>query len=639
MIRRIKEMIPIMLVICFTVTVSLVLYQSTTKREEAQCWQLLEDSAESVSRDIRREFERSVSLLHMSAQGMLQENLWYPDEIQSVHFEMLQENTLFDRIDAIYPDNTLLLMDGTLKDLRSDTSYEKILAEGEHMSLRMDDYETGKQAVYYHLPLSMDENRCVILTGVVILEKLSDYFRPLIYNGEARLCLIDSADGSYIMDSWHDGKLANAYNTPDRAKLKGYENVDLKSEIRGLKTGVIAFESRTTGRPLYMYYMPAGIFDWQLSVFADENVVFADVIHFKGLLIRAGIVEAILLILYFLWNLLTIHRLERSRTEAQTQLHISTTLIDCISELSSDKDMNISIHNLLRIINRYFDADRTYIFGMDKGHDNFVLTHEYVKHGAAKIDEKMHQIEKKMLMECFEDFNDSKAYYLSDIEKNMPAEIRSHLDANGTERIIAVPLSHKGKIVGFVGVDNAGQFYDDTTLLSSIRYFISNSLAAQKRRAKLSFLSYQDMLTSMYNRNRYIHQLEIYSGKNLKNIGVAYIDLNGLKKINDEQGHDAGDNFIRSSANVISALFPTQSYRIGGDEFVVIAEDTEQEIFSDRISRMRQDMDAAGISVSMGYIWQESCEDIECLLRQADGLMYKEKQRHYDELSASSKNA
>ena len=57
-------------------------------------------------------------------------------------------------------------------------------------------------------------------------------------------------------------------------------------------------------------------------------------------------------------------------------------------------------------------------------------------------------------------------------------------------------------------------------------------------------MSYRDSLTGLYNRNKYIDVIEGSIGKRMFNTGIAYMDLNKLKKFNDEQGHEAGDEFV-----------------------------------------------------------------------------------------------
>ena len=90
-----------------------------------------------------------------------------------------------------------------------------------------------------------------------------------------------------------------------------------------------------------------------------------------------------------------------------------------------------------------------------------------------------------------------------------------------------------------------------------------NRLDTKAQQEKLQYLSYRDALTNLYNRNRYMSVLENYSqnkGQLIRNVGVVYMDLNELKKVNDEQGHEAGDSYIRRAAQQIVAVFPAVSY-------------------------------------------------------------------------------
>ena len=79
-----------------------------------------------------------------------------------------------------------------------------------------------------------------------------------------------------------------------------------------------------------------------------------------------------------------------------------------------------------------------------------------------------------------------------------------------------------------------------------------------------------DGLTSLYNRNKYIQLLAAHRHQILKNVGSIYLDLNRLKTVNDQKGHEAGDALICAAARTIGKIYPNQAYRIGGDEFVVL---------------------------------------------------------------------
>ena len=192
-------------------------------------------------------------------------------------------------------------------------------------------------------------------------------------------------------------------------------------------------------------------------------------------------------------------------------------------------------------------------------------------------------------------------------------------------------MRKEGKMIGFLGVDNPQKHYDDPTLLSSMQYFITNSLSMKKQQEWLEYLSYRDMLTELYNRNKYIGIVESYENKAIFSIGAAYIDLNNLKKYNDQQGHEAGDRYIRRAASVLGKIFPKNAYRVGGDEFVVLVFPMEKEIFYQKIEQLQKVMQEKQVSISLGVLWEEKTNDLESLLKKADKLMYQEKERYHQQ--------
>lgn len=90
----------------------------------------------------------------------------------------------------------------------------------------------------------------------------------------------------------------------------------------------------------------------------------------------------------------------------------------------------------------------------------------------------------------------------------------------------------------------------------------------------ISKLAYSDGLTGLGNRTAYLEKLEEYEGnsKEISALGIVYLDVNNLKKVNDSYGHDVGDELIRCAAKIIEDSFGQlgKSYRIGGDEFCVL---------------------------------------------------------------------
>lgn len=626
--QNLKRLLPVSIVIGITIIVSFLLYDKVMDREKERCWQALGDSAKAISAEFQMKFQDNITTLGLAANAMVQEDKLKPEQIGSVHLDAFEENTIFSRIDVLYPDNTILYEDGRKDILREDVDFNDIAALGEHISHRLADVETGNESFYYYMPVEKDGEIKAILTGVIDTTDLADIFQFSLYDDHAAICLVDSADGNYVLDTWHP-TLGNAYDMPDRTRLKGYENVDLTSEIKALKTGVIAFESNTNGKDSYMYYTPVGLFDWELLVIAQDDVVFSSLLYLKKLMIFAGIIELLLLVLYIIWNFYTVDQLAKSEKETKEQLKISNTLIQCVTALSSNKSIDISIQNLLEIITQYFNSDRTYIFEIDPAKDVLNNTYEYVKEGITPQIDNLQEVPVSELPNWMETFYKFQPYYISNLEQEKGYPSYDLLKPQEVNQLIAVPLGKKGQVIGFVGVDNPRQFYDDATLLSSIQFFLTNSLANKKQQALLQAMSYHDMLTYLYNRNKYIEVLDSYKGKIIEKVGAAYIDLNGLKQINDNQGHEAGDTFIRTAAKVLSGIFPENSYRIGGDEFVVMTADLEEADFQNKINRLQKEMQENQVSISIGSLWKESCSDLEEMMKEADHRMYEAKKAYY----------
>lgn len=329
---------------------------------------------------------------------------------------------------------------------------------------------------------------------------------------------------------------------------------------------------------------------------------------------------------------------ERTKEQIRQRLEIATVLNSCVGKLNSDTDIDVGINNLLATVNGYFQADRTYVFEIDPDRDVLINTFEYIcgQEVSAQMD-NLQEVPVSVIKVWMQNFRQGRSYYMSDLEQERGQPSYEMLKAQQVWRLLAVPLMKGGAMVGFLGVDNPRAHYDDATLLASIQFFVTNSLDRKKQQAYLEKLSYRDMLTGLYNRNRYIERLEAYKQVQDQQIGAIYIDLNGLKKVNDEQGHRAGDEMIVRAAGTIAGIFAEDAYRVGGDEFVVILLDVSREDFARKTEQLRRQMQENSVDASIGGVWQASTENLENLLRLADENMYREKKRYYSQADAARK--
>lgn len=156
----------------------------------------------------------------------------------------------------------------------------------------------------------------------------------------------------------------------------------------------------------------------------------------------------------------------------------------------------------------------------------------------------------------------------------------------------------------------------------------------------VSKLAYSDGLTGLGNRTAYLEQLEEYIGsaKDLGQIGIVYLDVNNLKKVNDSQGHEAGDQLIKVTAKIVQDSFGKfgKSFRIGGDEFCVLIDGQKPEgSYQAALLDFRQLVEEAdkaaeypfAVQIAHGFsvCGEFTKEKLDEAVAQADSEMYKNK--------------
>ncbi len=173
-------------------------------------------------------------------------------------------------------------------------------------------------------------------------------------------------------------------------------------------------------------------------------------------------------------------------------------------------------------------------------------------------------------------------------------------------------------------------------------HFLMDVTDRKKAEVALEFRSNHDILTGLYNRQYFEQEMEKLQKSRRQPISILVLDMNGLKEINDTQGHAAGDELLLVSAEVIRKAFRPDDIvaRIGGDEFVVILPSTNKETALKIVDRVKQvihefnelNPNSNQISFSVGFSSNETTENLRDVLRNADQDMYKQKANHYASL-------
>lgn len=139
-----------------------------------------------------------------------------------------------------------------------------------------------------------------------------------------------------------------------------------------------------------------------------------------------------------------------------------------------------------------------------------------------------------------------------------------------------------------------------------------------------------DKQTGLFNKTAYERDVQKYTDVN---VGVVFIDINGLKHINDTKGHAAGDKLILDTAKLLQHAFPDfRAYHISGDEFIVISFDADLRQFLQRVMSWhrwlwrREDFPLA----SVGYSLDTNVKNITDIVEEAEKAMYIDKEIFYE---------
>lgn len=224
---------------------------------------------------------------------------------------------------------------------------------------------------------------------------------------------------------------------------------------------------------------------------------------------------------------------------------------------------------------------------------------------------------------------------------------QKNLDKEEGVLYYVMPLHYRSKFFGYCVVGNCRLSMGIEIIyqyLMSIGDCIENMLkqqALQRITQKLERMSDYDNLTGLYNRRGFQGRTEEYkwhAKSTGRNLFLSFIDIDGLKKVNDVYGHHSGDNLIQAIANCLKASCRKEEIcmRFGGDEFVVlglenVADSRHLEFKEEFENRLKEENEKERqpylISASIGSYVIENVENIniQLMLDKADTEMYLRK--------------
>lgn len=326
---------------------------------------------------------------------------------------------------------------------------------------------------------------------------------------------------------------------------------------------------------------------------------------------------------------------ELQKQELKNMLDVQTLITNCVRMLYAVDDLDQTINAVLTQIGEFLVSDRAYVFEIkDELMNN---THEWTAPGISPQLEKLQQLDLSLISDWLPFFEKNDCIIIDDVEqlqKTNPAAYAT-LHAQEITSLIAAPIFWDNKLAGYIGIDNydSEKIKNSSYLLLSMSIFLSYAIRHRNHVDMLHRLSYHDLLTNALNRNAFMDVLSQFRPGQYASAGIIYIDINGMKEINDFYGHHQGDKIlITTVAKVFNLFKPDELFRIGGDEFVIITYDLTETDFYEKFNLLRNifcEKTNLPFSIATGSCWVKSPSDLNSLLQQADSAMYTDKKKFY----------
>ena len=224
---------------------------------------------------------------------------------------------------------------------------------------------------------------------------------------------------------------------------------------------------------------------------------------------------------------------------------------------------------------------------------------------------------------------------MKEVEEKDPKWAAS-MKISGIYNVVLYPLRLNDRILGYIWACNFNR--KKIRIIKEVMeinaFLLSTEIANHQMYEKLNIMSRYDMLTGVLNRNAMNNRIE-ESKEGIspftEDYGIVFVDVNGLKMTNDQKGHLAGDELIKSVANRLMEIFDGyEIYRAGGDEFMVVAENCPRNKFEYLVSKLKeQDINSDDPKFAVGSFYDDSAHNIGAALRNADASMYNDKSEFY----------
>ena len=533
-------------------------------------------------------------------------------------FNSFEPIGLIGNIGILMPDNTFITKTGTLN-LDGQISFEEESAKGEYISGRVkdltrDNYEIIRSAV----PVKVNGNTVGILYGVIKLDVIGKKYGNMAKSLDAQLFVYDRQTGDLVIDTIND-ELGNISFLKNREYHDGYSY----EEMINSEKGYTSFQSVLKDEELYVHFSTLEGIDWKITLARYESQVFAKTHIISHLLLVSFITILLIMALY----IMILMRGEKQRSFATAcASKIRKLLLEINQQQSNVSESLKEIATFAKSRSAvFFDADgEDYNFAMPasleeilSGDDRKYFISEILRYAV-----ELHKV-------------NNLAVSLMCITPNNHLVKTNHvfydfLKEHKITEVSYASVIDKNNHIGILGVVNPKNGRTTRLLLEDVAVCFSIAIYNKKHLNKTVIAATTDSLTGVSNRVTYKKDLLIFDEEKPQEFSCIYIDVNELHLRNNKYGHAAGDEMLLYIANTLKEVFYGHKiYRMGGDEFLVFAENTSQDDIKKGIDMLEKQLETMDYHVAVGMSYRTRNMNTEEMVREAEIRMYEAKAQYY----------
>ncbi len=508
----------------------------------------------------------------------------------------------------------------------------------------------SEKYVYQAVPIVRDGNTVAILYGYISLDTFPEFISSTAYDGKCQFYIVDGNDGSFLMDEYHrfdkkDAKtelpLGNVFDGSmgKRETKDGYTMEEMRHNIKNGESGYFIFKSQRTGDWYYTYYMPMNINNWSIQLTIDEPTAFATYYH-----IRSTVFTLMLCVLILASVVIFVLMLQHARVRKidRENLRKSDYINDVQGALISAHNNPEFVNQALKIVAKASKAETVLLLTFSDKHIKNAYYWPSKDRAAAMVLMGMNISEEFPVMYDVLMSNESMYIDESVIENELSQTAKKVLSELDVSNMLMVPIvDNAGMLKAAIATVNIPPESNRVDMLQCVTRDFFMAISNLESYTIIKNMGAVDYLTGIKNRNSYESEIKNLAVLDKQSLWCAYIDANGLHEVNNKYGHEAGDMMLKTVAGVIKDVFGEEwVYRLGGDEFVAFAANSNCDDFLKYKYRVMNELSEKGYHVSVGFEGTEKNEnnvfDINKIVKAAETIMYKEKQKFYQEHEMSS---